>query len=202
MTSVLCAPIALAREILPKSLLRARFNDLELVIWRDDKDAINVWEDRCPHRSVRLSAGRNHGDGVQCIYHGWKFGCTGNVCDIPAKRGEALPEIRVSVISSKVIDGFLWASTEGEVKLPVGFHPSETDVFLRPLYVKACAAATQELLDRESGATLLASPGSEDCCTVFGYAEAEQGRSNLQTLHQWNNRLNVLRRTLEQGVMQ
>ena len=66
MSSLLSAPVALEREVLPKSLLRTNLNGQDLVLWRDNANDIQVWADRCPHRSVKLSAGRNNGNCVQC----------------------------------------------------------------------------------------------------------------------------------------
>ncbi len=106
--------VALERDVLNGSLTRARMGALDLVIWLGASGAIHVWQDRCPHRSVRLSAGRNMGTYLEDPYHGWQFGEDGTVIAVPAERGKPHPEISARVLPSKVAGGFVWAG-EGEV---------------------------------------------------------------------------------------
>jgi nitrite reductase/ring-hydroxylating ferredoxin subunit len=53
----------------------------DLAVWRADDGFVNVWENRCLHRGVRLSIGSNSGEDLKCQYHGWRYanrtaGCT------------------------------------------------------------------------------------------------------------------------------
>ena len=65
----------------------------EVAIWRADDEFINVWENRCLHRGVRLSIGTNDGTELTCRYHGWRYsnrsaGCTyipAHPADAPAR---------------------------------------------------------------------------------------------------------------------
>ena len=65
----------------------------ELAVWRADDDYVNVWENRCLHRGVRLSIGSNDGTELRCQYHGWRYanrsaGCTyipAHPADAPAR---------------------------------------------------------------------------------------------------------------------
>ena len=62
-------------------------------MWRADDDFVNVWENRCLHRGVRLSIGTNDGNELTCRYHGWRYanrsaGCTyipAHPADAPAR---------------------------------------------------------------------------------------------------------------------
>jgi hypothetical protein len=38
---------------------------------------------QCPHRLASLFFGRTEGDGVRCVYHGWKFDVDGQCLDMP-----------------------------------------------------------------------------------------------------------------------
>ena len=68
----------------------------ELAVWRADDGNVNVWENRCLHRGVRLSIGVNEGGELKCQYHGWRYanrsaGCTyipAHPADAPARRIE------------------------------------------------------------------------------------------------------------------
>ena len=42
----------------------------DVVAWRDANGAVNVVEDRCPHRGARLSRGRIIDGQIACAYHG------------------------------------------------------------------------------------------------------------------------------------
>ncbi len=102
--------VALDREVLPEGLVRGRMDTAELVIWRGASGSVHVWEDRCPHRSSRLSAGRNMGAYLEDPYHGWRFAEDGTVIHVPAEGGKAHPEISAHVLASAVTGGFVWAS--------------------------------------------------------------------------------------------
>jgi phenylpropionate dioxygenase-like ring-hydroxylating dioxygenase large terminal subunit len=59
--------------------------DINLVLWWDKAAAQwQAFEDKCPHRLVPLSEGRIAEDGLlECPYHGWAFGSTGDCQRIP-----------------------------------------------------------------------------------------------------------------------
>src|SRR5919106_1454481 len=58
--------------------------DQPLVLLRDEAGLVHALEDRCPHRGVPLSAGRQEGDAIRCGYHGWKFGTSGTCLEVPS----------------------------------------------------------------------------------------------------------------------
>jgi vanillate O-demethylase monooxygenase subunit len=70
--------------------------------------------DECPHRRVPLSAGRRvdttAGQQVECRYHGWRFGPSGDCGAIPALGPEAVVPRGMRVRTAEVIarDGLLW----------------------------------------------------------------------------------------------
>ena len=113
--------VALEADIHPASLSRSRLGEMDLLIWRGASGNIHVWEDRCPHRSIRLSAGRNMGRYVEGIYHGWQFGEDGTVLSIPAEGGKAFPDIQVNAVTSTVASGFVWATMDDQLIVDEGF---------------------------------------------------------------------------------
>lgn len=83
----------------------------ELVVWRAEDGAINVWENRCPHRGVRLSMGHHRGDALQCQYHGWQFGSADGACRfVPAHPDAAPPSVSVKTWPVEVRHGFVWTA--------------------------------------------------------------------------------------------
>jgi len=54
-----------------------------IVIYRDDDEKLVAMADSCPHRSVPLSMGRVEDGELVCMYHGWRFGKSGQCVDVP-----------------------------------------------------------------------------------------------------------------------
>jgi phenylpropionate dioxygenase-like ring-hydroxylating dioxygenase large terminal subunit len=50
----------------------------DVVLFRTSKGEVGALVDYCPHRRMRLSAGKVVGDKLQCRYHGWTYDCAGN----------------------------------------------------------------------------------------------------------------------------
>jgi phenylpropionate dioxygenase-like ring-hydroxylating dioxygenase large terminal subunit len=76
--------VARSEAIKLGTMTQAKLLDTNLVIWRNNKAQILVWQDRCPHRSVRLSAGQIVNDTVVCAYHGLVFNDAGQCITVPA----------------------------------------------------------------------------------------------------------------------
>ncbi len=51
----------------------------KLIAFRDSEGRVGVMDHRCPHRCASLFLGRNEGNGLRCIYHGWKFDVAGTL---------------------------------------------------------------------------------------------------------------------------
>jgi phenylpropionate dioxygenase-like ring-hydroxylating dioxygenase large terminal subunit len=54
-----------------------------LIAFRDASGRVGVMDHRCPHRCASLFFARNEGDGIACIYHGWKFATDGRCLSMP-----------------------------------------------------------------------------------------------------------------------
>lgn len=67
-------PIALSADLLPGTVIPARIGLRDLALWRSQSGRLAVWEDRCPHRGMRLSHGFVRGEALSCFCHGWSYG--------------------------------------------------------------------------------------------------------------------------------
>lgn len=191
-------PVALERDVLPLRLARSRIADTPLVVWRDDEDQIHVWNDRCPHRSVRLSAGRNFGSHLEGVYHGWRFGKDGRVIAVPAEGYSPRPDIRVHVVAASVQQGMVFANLSGDeaedmTKLDVG----KNDVLIRPLPIRATHDSVSGSVSRLPGLRTIVTPTGETSCWVYGWMTLNPKESALHGLRRISGRLNDLRRALE-----
>jgi nitrite reductase/ring-hydroxylating ferredoxin subunit len=112
-------PIALGRDV-PKGATRAVILDgRELVIWRSDSGAAQVWEDRCPHRGMRLSYGFVRGEALNCLYHGWQYGPSASCQKIPAHPDLSVPPtIKANAYASAEAGGFILVDFDPEPGLP------------------------------------------------------------------------------------
>lgn len=72
--------VEIQRELLARTLLGKR-----LVFFRTTDHRVVALEDRCPHRSMPLSAGILQEDTVVCGYHGFRFNTEGNCIEVPSQ---------------------------------------------------------------------------------------------------------------------
>lgn len=77
-------PIALVESLQLGGLQQIRLLGQDLVLWRSESGSIQVWEDRCPHRSVRLSGGKVVDNTIVCPYHGMVYNRAGQCIKVPA----------------------------------------------------------------------------------------------------------------------
>ena len=103
-----CA-VALSADLEPGTSAGTRIDGIELVVWRDLSGRAHVWEDRCPHRGMRLSFGFVRGDRLACLYHGWQFDEAGRCRLIPAHPALTVPgTIRVTTHECVEGSGMIW----------------------------------------------------------------------------------------------
>ncbi|KAJ9541433.1 hypothetical protein OSB04_027939 [Centaurea solstitialis] len=88
---------------------------VDVVVWWDkNDDEWKVFDDSCPHRLAPLSEGRIDQWGrLQCVYHGWCFGGSGDCKLIPQAPRDGPPlhtfqKACVAVYPSTVQNGIVW----------------------------------------------------------------------------------------------
>ena len=120
-------PLALSRDIEPSTSAGTRVEGKEFVVWRDAKGVAHLWEDRCPHRGMKMSFGFVRGDHLACLYHGWQYDTAGQCRYIPAHPDLEVPAtIRIPRYAIAEAGGIIWGCFDGEVsdgpaiQFPVG----------------------------------------------------------------------------------
>ncbi|WP_375465493.1 Rieske 2Fe-2S domain-containing protein [uncultured Methylobacterium sp.] len=122
----------------------------ELVVWRDRAGAAHVWEDRCPHRGMRLSFGFVRGDHVACLYHGWRYDAAGRCRHIPAHPDLPVgPMIRATTFRSRERHGLVWVAWGDATDGAAAEDGAATPV--RSLYLDAPAAHVRAELGAAPG---------------------------------------------------
>ncbi|MCC8392341.1 Rieske 2Fe-2S domain-containing protein [Paraburkholderia sp. MMS20-SJTR3] len=154
-----------------------------LVVWRADDGRVNVWEDRCPHRGVRLSLGHHRGDTLQCQYHGWRFASGDGACRaVPAHPKASAPPIHATTWPAIERYGFVWTCESADRAATAAFPPidalaaaqSQDCVPLRTTTIDADLASVRHAL---SAYVLPHADAAE--CAVF---ECEFGTLTVESL--------------------
>ncbi|TPI40160.1 Rieske 2Fe-2S domain-containing protein [Mesorhizobium sp. B3-1-6] len=113
-------PIAAAHDLPFRHVFHGQLLGREFAVWRADDGYVNIWENRCLHRGVRLSIGINDGRELKCQYHGWRYsnrtaGCT----YIPAHPADA-PARTITNRTYPAVEryGLIWSSEEALGEVP------------------------------------------------------------------------------------
>lgn len=103
--------------------MKVRLLGQNYVAFRDTKGKIGFFDEACPHRSASLALARNEGDGLRCIFHGWKFSAEGKCVEVPSqatKHDEFCA--KVPVRHYPVVDGggilWVWLGKAAAPKFP------------------------------------------------------------------------------------
>jgi phenylpropionate dioxygenase-like ring-hydroxylating dioxygenase large terminal subunit len=124
-------PVATTQEITDKPF-KARLLDVELVLYRSG-GKVTAARDMCPHRWVRLSAGKVSDGNITCAFHGLTFDGSGQCVAIPAlgRSAKLPPGYRLHTFRTGIRYGMVWvcldeASTSEIPTFPSleGYHDS------------------------------------------------------------------------------
>jgi len=150
-------PVARSEEVISRHVVQTQLLGQEIAVWRDDAGCANAWENRCPHRGVRLSIGFNTGTELRCQYHGWRYATGSGQCTfIPAHPTQKPSSaIRTNVHGSIEQYGFVWARLGPQPQapalptLPTLPTPATLQATtLRSLFVEAPTSSVAEALLR------------------------------------------------------
>ena len=159
-------PVGLSSSIEPGTSAGAVVDGQEIVVWRDSSGIVHVWEDRCPHRGMRMSFGFVRGDHIACLYHGWQYDAAGQCRYIPAHPALDVPStIKVPTYLAREDYGIIWATASSEAVLPDAVGAAEFAP-VRSLYVD-CPISDVLAASRSGGNETSAMP-TPDCWRLDG----------------------------------
>ena len=82
------------------------------VAFRATDGRVGFMQEACPHRCVSLALARNEGNGLRCVFHGWKFSVEGKCVDAPteprAQRERFAASVPVRSHPTHEAGGLLW----------------------------------------------------------------------------------------------
>lgn len=212
-------PIASSDDLPFRHVYQGQLLGRELAVWRADDGNVNVWENRCLHRGVRLSIGVNEGGELKCQYHGWRYANRSAGCTyIPAHPAYA-PARRIQNKTYPVREayGLVWSAANDEQPFRPFPGAEGQDWFpLRPIPVNAApedvVAALARLAPDDQPADLLPGLAVRFGSTYYFVQPVDAGRAVIRgllpeqpdatTLRQYNETLSKLRDRLERAAAQ
>lgn len=132
-------PVCCTSNLATDNLIGVSVLDEEIVIWRTEEGNPVAWQDRCPHRGTRLSAGCIVNNRVKCAYHGWEFAADGHCEHIPSQPNRSIPKRARAIPIKQVVEvgGLVWVNLGDEAvsapDLPE-FADATYHVFASPAY--------------------------------------------------------------------
>jgi phenylpropionate dioxygenase-like ring-hydroxylating dioxygenase large terminal subunit len=89
-------------------------------------------DDRCLHRSTRLSVGSVDGGAIRCAYHGWRWAANGHCIEIPSMPDGPIPaRACVAAYEAAPAYGLLWVRIDASVDTRIPVHPAFDDPAMR-----------------------------------------------------------------------
>lgn len=124
-------PFALSDNLVPGDApTPVRLFGENFIAFRSEDGRIGLFDELCPHRRASLALARAEGDGVRCIYHGWKIDVSGRVTDAPtqALRAEQFcAGVQVAHFPVHEAGGIAWAWLGGGRTPPFPDLPFDED---------------------------------------------------------------------------
>jgi nitrite reductase/ring-hydroxylating ferredoxin subunit len=142
----------------------------DLAVWRGRSGTVNVWDNRCPHRGMRLTLGANLGDELRCAYHGYRFADGSGLCtSVPAQPDRQPPRsLCASVYPTLERGDLVWTRLGGEEPaaepaIPPGIAALAMYAVAMRCAPAALAGALAEYRFRPSGMLLQPETADERC---------------------------------------
>ena len=98
-----------------------RIMNEDFTLYRGESGRAQVIDYRCPHRWAPMHLGTVEGDDIRCVYHGWKYDCSGQCIEQPAELAGFAKKVRIGSYPTEEYLGLIWAYF-GEGKAPAFPH--------------------------------------------------------------------------------
>ena len=192
-------PVAAAQTLRAgHGVLASRLLGQPLALWRSADGRPQAWEDRCPHRGVRLSLGRVVGNHLACAYHGWEYAAGNGRCvAIPAMPRDPVPgQVCARAYPVREAQSMIWvalqppsapdtsASSRDSLALP-DFNAPQPGRLIRALAVHAPLRRVRAVLVQEGFACQGQSRWDGSLAGMAVCAFAQQADADLVLLHCW-----------------
>lgn len=119
-------PLERSVHVQGAQVVKAFLQGQEIALWRAASGTVQAWENRCPHRSVRLTLGFVVENTLVCRYHGWRYRTDGRCESVPSTPTLAPPPAACArSFMCRETDGLIWVSLS---LTPRGYPPTLPDL--------------------------------------------------------------------------
>jgi 5,5'-dehydrodivanillate O-demethylase len=80
----------------------------DFAIYRGEDGQAQIIDYRCPHRGAMMHLGWVEGNDIRCVYHGWKFDCTGQCNEQPAEEAGFARKVRIGAYPTREFMGLIF----------------------------------------------------------------------------------------------
>ena len=80
----------------------------DYVLYRGNSGRVQVADYRCPHRGAPMHLGWIEEDAIRCVYHGWKFDCSGQCIEQPAEEAGFARKVRLPTYPTREYLGLIF----------------------------------------------------------------------------------------------
>ncbi len=81
----------------------------DYTLYRGASGKAYVVDSRCPHRGAQMHLGWVEEDDIRCVYHGWKFDCTGQCIEQPAETSGYNQKVKLPIYPTEEFMGQIFA---------------------------------------------------------------------------------------------
>ncbi|HEX7054585.1 MAG TPA: Rieske 2Fe-2S domain-containing protein [Burkholderiales bacterium] len=113
----------------------------DYTLYRGESGRAQVFDYRCPHRGAQMHLGWVEGDDLRCLYHGWKFDCSGQCIEQPAEDAGFARKVKARTWPTREHMGLVFAYFgEGEPPPwpPHPLPPQEGLIYVWSTYTVPC----------------------------------------------------------------
>lgn len=106
----------------------------KIVVFLDAEGEPAALEDRCCHRTARLSKGWCRNGNIVCGYHGWEYDRTGKLVNIPQFPFEQeTPNAKAKAFYAQTKYGYVWVALDDPLR-PIPEIPEDSDPKYRRIF--------------------------------------------------------------------
>jgi 5,5'-dehydrodivanillate O-demethylase len=101
-------PVMRSEDLAPGRALPIRIMNENYTLFRGTAGRAQIMAERCPHRGALTHLGWVEEASLRCVYHGWKFDCSGQCVEAPAERAGFAANVQIPVFPTGEAFGLIY----------------------------------------------------------------------------------------------